>query len=100
MRLLLDMNLSHRWVGLLASAGVDAVHWWTVGAANAPDVEVAAYALAHELLLLTHDLDSRASLAPSVRAWPTVAKVGANDVRPRTIEHGADNAVSPKAVPV
>ena len=47
MRLLIDMNLSPRWVGLLNGAGVEAAHWSTLGAINAPDSEIMAYAAAH-----------------------------------------------------
>ena len=42
MRLLIDMNLSPRWVGLLERAAIDAVHWSTVGAHNAPDKQIMA----------------------------------------------------------
>jgi predicted nuclease of predicted toxin-antitoxin system len=44
MKLLIDMNLSPRWVNLLADAGIDATHWSMLGAANALDVEIAAFA--------------------------------------------------------
>ncbi len=37
MKLLIDMNLSPRWSNVLATAGIDAVHWSTLGANNAPD---------------------------------------------------------------
>jgi len=36
MKLLLDMNLSPRWVGVLADAGIEAAHWSLLGAKNAP----------------------------------------------------------------
>ena len=42
MRLLVDMNLSPRWVGMLTGAGLQAVHWSTVGASNASDLEIMA----------------------------------------------------------
>ena len=31
MKLLLDMNLSPRWVGVLPAAGFEAIHWSDVG---------------------------------------------------------------------
>jgi predicted nuclease of predicted toxin-antitoxin system len=37
MRFLVDMNLSPRWVDLLAAAGHEAVHWIDVDELNAPD---------------------------------------------------------------
>ncbi len=36
MKLLVDMNLSLRWVAVLSDAGVEAAHWSTLGANNAP----------------------------------------------------------------
>jgi predicted nuclease of predicted toxin-antitoxin system len=44
MKLLVDMNLSPRWIGLLQDAGWEAVHWSAVGKVSAPDSEVMAYA--------------------------------------------------------
>ena len=48
MKLLGDMNLSPRWVKLLTGAGIEAVHWSTVGAKNSSDAAIMAYALAHD----------------------------------------------------
>ncbi|MHB1591059.1 MAG: DUF5615 family PIN-like protein [Sulfuricella sp.] len=48
MKLLVDMNLSPRWVALLADTGIEAAHWSTLGAKNAPDSEIMAYANAHD----------------------------------------------------
>ena len=36
MRLLVDMNLSPRWVGVLINEGMEAVHWAAIGASNDP----------------------------------------------------------------
>jgi predicted nuclease of predicted toxin-antitoxin system len=44
MKLLVDMNLSPRWVSLLADAGIEAKHWSTLGAANAPDSGIMTFA--------------------------------------------------------
>lgn len=35
MKLLVDMNLSPRWIGVLAHAGIEAAHWSTLGAKSA-----------------------------------------------------------------
>jgi predicted nuclease of predicted toxin-antitoxin system len=37
MKLLVDMNLSPRWLKLLSEAGIEAAHWSALGRANAPD---------------------------------------------------------------
>lgn len=43
MKLIVDMNLSPRWIGAVAEAGIDAAHRVTLGAGNAPDSEIMAY---------------------------------------------------------
>ncbi|MBZ5658202.1 MAG: DUF5615 family PIN-like protein [Acidobacteriia bacterium] len=63
MKLLVDMDLSLRWIGLLRNAGWEAVHWSAVGKVNAPDLEIMAYAAQHDHVVLTHDLDFSAILA-------------------------------------
>jgi len=63
MKLVVDMNLSPRWIGILADAGVQALHWSTVGKANAPDAEIMAWVVANDDVVLTHDLDFGAILA-------------------------------------
>ena len=82
MKLLVDMNLSPRWVNLLASAGIDAVHWSTVGPANAPDSAIMAYARANDFVVLTHDLDFGAILAATRGEKPSVVQIRAEDVSP------------------
>lgn len=48
----MDMNLSPRWVGLLAGAGIEAVHWSTIGTMSASDVEIMSHARASDLVVL------------------------------------------------
>lgn len=49
MKLLVGMNLSPRWIGMLADAGIEAAHWSTLGAHDATDAEIMAYAGAKRL---------------------------------------------------
>lgn len=85
MRLLVDMNLAPRWVDLLADAGMPAVHWSAIGALDAPDTEIMAYARAHGYVVLTHDLDFGAMLAANQGNKPSVVQLRADDVRPEAI---------------
>jgi predicted nuclease of predicted toxin-antitoxin system len=85
MKLLVDMNLSPRWVGLLAGGGIEAVHWSAVGAKNAPDSAIMAYALANDFVVLTHDLDFSAILAATQGEKPSVVQLRADDVSPDAI---------------
>ena len=62
-RLLIDMNLSPRWSGILSEHNIEAIHWSNVGRVDAPDVEIMAYAKANNYAVFTHDLDFSAILA-------------------------------------
>ncbi|HEX4032313.1 MAG TPA: DUF5615 family PIN-like protein [Terracidiphilus sp.] len=80
MRLLVDMNLAPGWISLLVEAGLEAVHWSSVGAANAPDTEIMAYAGTHGYVVLTHDLDFSAILAVTHGEKPSVAQIRADNL--------------------
>ncbi len=85
MKLLVDMNLSPRWVLALSDAGIASTHWSVVGARNASDTEIMAYAKAHGLIVLTHDLDFGAILAANQGSKPSVVQLRAQDVSPGVI---------------
>jgi predicted nuclease of predicted toxin-antitoxin system len=85
MKLLIDMNLSPRWVRVLTDAGIDASHWSSLGLANAPDSEIMRYASAHDYVVLTHDLDFSAILAATHGEKPSVVQIRAEDVSPDVI---------------
>lgn len=85
MNVLVDMNLSPRWVSLLADAGIEAAHWSTLGAANAPDTEIMAFAKANGYVVLTHDLDFSAILAATQGDKPSVVQIRAENVSPDVI---------------
>ena len=85
MKLLVDMNLSPRWVAVLADAGVEAAHWSTLGANNARDSEIMAYACANDYVVLTHDLDFGTILAATHGEKPSVVQIRADDVSPDVV---------------
>ena len=80
MKLLVDMNLSPSWVDRLARHGFDAVHWSTIGAATAPDVEIVTWANEHEFVLITNDLDFSAILAAGAADGPSVVQIRTQDL--------------------
>lgn len=82
MELLVDMNLSPDWVAFLAAHGVAARHWSSVGAPNAPDPEIMAWARERAAVVLTHDLDFGTLLALTHAAGPSVLQVRTEDVSP------------------
>lgn len=85
MKLLVDMNLSPRWVGVLADAGIAAAHWSTLGPSHAPDSAIMAFAAANDYVVLTHDLDFSAILAATHGEKPSVVQIRAGDVSPNVI---------------
>ena len=79
------MNLSPRWIAVLADAGIAALHWSNAGAHDAPDKDIMAYASDHGYVVLTHDLDFSAILAATQGVKPSVVQVRAEDVSPEAI---------------
>jgi len=82
MKLLVDMNLSPRWVTLLTNTGWEAIHWSTLGKYDAQDSEILAYAAANEYVVITHDLDFSAILAVTHGKKPSVVQLRTDDVGP------------------
>jgi predicted nuclease of predicted toxin-antitoxin system len=85
MKLIVDMNLSPSWVSSLNAAGFDASHWSELGAVNAPDAEIMAFAAANGFIVLTHDLDFGAILAVTNGLGPSVVQIRSLDVSPVSI---------------
>lgn len=85
MKLLVDMNLSPRWVASLAGAGIEAAHWSTLGARNATDAQIMAFAKDHGYVVLTQDLDFSAILAATQGDKPSVVQLRSDDVSPDAI---------------
>jgi len=69
----------------LADAGFEAMHWSSVGAKNAPDSQIMAYAKANNYVVLTHDLDFSAILAANHGEKRSVVQIRAEDVSPNAI---------------
>jgi predicted nuclease of predicted toxin-antitoxin system len=85
MKLLVDMNLSPRWVALLIDAGFEALHWSAIGRADAPDSEIMAYAAEHNCVVLTHDIDFGGILAATHGEKPSVVQLRTDDVSPHSV---------------
>jgi predicted nuclease of predicted toxin-antitoxin system len=82
MRLLVDMNLSPRWVELMVASGIEAVHWSTLGAVDATDAVIVTLARNKGYVVLTHDLDFSAILATTCGSKPSVVQIRSGDVSP------------------
>jgi len=82
MKILIDMNLSPEWVGVLEAAGLRATHWSSIGKASAPDEEIFKHAKKHDYVIFTHDLDFGSILASTNASYPSVIQVRVQDVTP------------------
>lgn len=88
MKILIDMNLSPRWVLVLSAAGISAVHWSSIGSANAPDKEIITRASEEGWVILTQDLDFGTILAVSNGDKPSVIQIRSEDVSPEAAAKG------------
>jgi len=55
MKIVLDMNLSPKWVGVLTAAGYECIHWSKVGRPDASDREILNWARLNSFIVFTHD---------------------------------------------
>ncbi len=78
--MLVDMNLSPDWCGILAKHGWESVHWSSVGKPTAVDKTLLQYAKDNGYVVLTHDLDFSAILAATGAKAPSVIQIRAQDV--------------------
>ena len=85
MKLLIDMNLSPSWVDYLAHVGIEAVHWSSVGEANASDRTLMQWASDNDHIVFTHDLDFGTLLALTQAVAPSVFQIRVQDTLPDAI---------------
>ncbi len=81
MKLLIDMNLSPKWVGYLVGYGFEAAHWSELGSVNASDAAIMEHARGSGSVVLTHDLDFGAILAATGGNSPSVVQIRSDDLR-------------------
>ena len=83
LRIVVDMNLSPEWIPLLQQAGCKAVHWSTIGDPRADDATIMSWALDHDHVVFTHDLDFGTALALTHVGKPSVVQVRAQRILPQ-----------------
>jgi predicted nuclease of predicted toxin-antitoxin system len=81
-KLLVDMNLSPRWVEYLNNSQFQAVHWSNIGNVQALDDEIMAHAAEHDCIVLTNDLDFGAILAVTHGEKPSVVQIRSGNLDP------------------
>ena len=82
MTVLVDANLTPRWVEYLQSAGIEAVHWWSVGVGDAPDAELLEWAVERDAAILTADGDFSQLLALRRLSRPSVIYLRTSERNP------------------
>lgn len=80
MKLLIDMNLSPKFIEILNNSGFDAVHWSSIGNPRSTDSEILNYAKIHNFVILTHDLDFGDILAATGAIAPSVLQIRTQNV--------------------
>jgi predicted nuclease of predicted toxin-antitoxin system len=98
MKVLIDMNLSPRWVRFLNDRGIEATHWSSFGKFNATDIQIMEFAKLNEYVVLTHDLDFSGILASTHGDKPSVVQIRSEDVSPDKIGKQIASALSQLAV--
>ncbi len=89
MKILLEINLSPAWGPVLQQAGFEALHWSTLGAADAPDVELFSWAREQGAIVFTHDMDFGTLLALTGAEAPSVFQIRTYDVTPAVLGNRA-----------
>ena len=80
MKIILDMNLSPSWAGFLTNAGYEATHWSDIGAFNAPDTDIMAWAKTHDCIVISCDLDFGTILAVTGGDKPSVVQIRSDNL--------------------
>ena len=79
MKLVVDMNMSIKWVDALMEAGFEAHHWRDVGDRSSPDAQIMTYAIEIGAVVLTRDMDFSAILATNQLSKPSVVHLSERD---------------------
>ena len=82
MKLLVDMNLSPKWIPKLQEQGFEARHWSEVGRPDASDEEILRWVRDNGYVLFTNDLDFGAILAASKADCPSVFQLRMQNLNP------------------
>ena len=85
MKIVIDVNLSPRWVDALEQRGHEAIHWSSVGKLDAEDVTILEWVSDNGAVLLSCDLDFGAILAATGALGPSVIQIRGRDVLPEVI---------------
>jgi predicted nuclease of predicted toxin-antitoxin system len=100
MKILIDMNLSPRWVDIFSGNNIEAVHWSYIGSPDAKDSEIMAYAKINGYAVFTHDLDFGSILAVTCNDKPSVIQIRTGDIDPAITAKLVINAIRTAAMEI
>jgi predicted nuclease of predicted toxin-antitoxin system len=93
MKILIDMNLSPRWMKIFSENNIESTHWSNVGSSGAADSEIMTYAKNNGYAVFTHDLDFGAILAITHNEKPSVIQIRTGDIDPSITAQLVINAI-------
>ena len=82
MNIVIDMNLTPRWVDFFAANGFAALHWSRIADVRAADDDIANWCRERRQVLVTNDLDFARILALSGEAGPSVLLLRGSPLSP------------------
>ena len=85
MKVLIDMNLSMKWVPVFEQYGWRAVHWRNIGESHASDSTIMAWARENGYVVFTQDLDFGTLLATTYVQKPSVIQVRIQNALPENL---------------
>lgn len=92
-KIVIDMNLSQEWIEVFHKAGWQAIHWSALGAPNAKDELIMAWAVEHQHVVFTHDLDFSAILASTNASAPSLIQLRVQNMLPESLAETVITAV-------
>jgi predicted nuclease of predicted toxin-antitoxin system len=93
-KILIDMNLSPKWVKIFIAQGWEAVHWSEFGAIDAQDQVILKWAKDNDFIVFTHDLDFGALLAAGGARGPSVIQIRTQNITPEAIGKLVTDAIN------
>ena len=85
MKILIDMNLSMKWVPVFEQHGWHAVHWQEIGDPHASDSTIMAWARENGYVVFTQDLDFGTLLATTYVQKPSVIQIRIQNALPKNL---------------
>ena len=84
-KILIDMNLSPRWMEHFKINGIESVHWSSLGDPRAEDDVLMQWARENKHVVFTHDLDFGTILALTQATAPSVLQIRTQNVLPENL---------------